>query len=74
MPPHPSSPTRVIEEVVSRVLERHDRQGRSRNVTEIVSQTAERLVQEEIDGSKTIRRFVEFVRFVVGSWCVRSAL
>jgi len=43
----------VIEEIVSRVLQRLSDRIVRETVTDIVSQTAERLVQEEIDRIKT---------------------
>jgi len=42
----------VIEEIVSRVLQRMSDQVVRETVTDIVSQTAERLVQEEIERIK----------------------
>jgi hypothetical protein len=48
-PPAPVITDEVIEEIVSRVLQRLSDRVVRETVTDIVSQTAERLVQEEIE-------------------------
>ena len=53
----------VIEEIVSRVLQRMTDRVVRETVTDIVSQTAERLVQEEIE-----RIRIGIVGRIVGSW------
>ena len=52
-PPAPVITDDVIEEIVSRVMERMTDRVVRETVTDIVSQTAERLVQEEIERIKT---------------------
>ena len=52
-PPAPVITDDVIEEIVSRVMQRMTDRVVRETVTDIVSQTAERLVQEEIERMKT---------------------
>jgi uncharacterized protein YgbK (DUF1537 family) len=51
-PPAPVITDDVIEEIVSRVMQRMSDRIVRETVTDIVSQTAERLVQEEIERMK----------------------